>query len=289
MTTQRTIKPKSEFKFWFVPECADMFGIFLNNMRIGYIEEVGTIHITDDAESVTAISADDYHEIEDEFNQYIQSRPEYLLSVSADYLMTKIDYFDPNECRCLILGIVEGLYYSKYSDELAAKYMERFADWILKTDFFTAPASTIYHDSEPFGLLKHTIRVLANAFDLLKLRKFRDVSLYDAALVSIVHDFCKIDFYEEYQKNVKNEQTGVWEKQTAYRCKGSAIPLGHGVTSMFMAQKFFKLTTEQALAIRWHMGEHNVSQNEIHDLMDANEKYPLVQLIQMADRMAIMS
>ena len=90
MTNQRTIKPKSEFKFWFVPECADMFGIFLNNMRIGYIEEVGTIHITDDAESFTSISADDYHEIEDEFNQYIQSRPEYLLSVSADYLMTKI-------------------------------------------------------------------------------------------------------------------------------------------------------------------------------------------------------
>lgn len=287
MTTQRTIKPKSEFKFWFEPEGADTFGIFLDHKRIGYIEEDGTIHLTASEEDHDAVSADDYCDIANEFEEYRENRPEYLLSVSADYLMTKIDYFDPNECRCLLLGIIEGLYYSKYSDELAAKYMERFADWILKTDFFTAPASTIYHDSEPFGLLKHTLRVLANAVDLLKLRKFRDVSLYDAALVSIVHDFCKIDFYEEYQKNVKNEQTGVWEKQTAYRCKGSAIPLGHGVTSMFMAQKFFKLTTEQALAIRWHMGEHSVAQTEVHDLMDANEKYPLVQLLQTADRLAI--
>ena len=70
--------------------------------------------------------------------------------------------------------------------------------------------------------------------------------------------------------------------------KGSSLPFGHGVTSMFIAMKIFKLTTEQALAIRWHMNEYDVSDAQKHDLMDANEKYPMVTMLQTADRLSIL-
>ena len=79
----------------------------------------------------------------------------------------------------------------------------------------------------------------------------------------------------------------MWEQQLAYRFGKSDIPLGHGVTSMFIAMKLFKLTTEQCVAIRWHMNEHNACDAEIYDLMDANEKYRMSTLLQTADRLSL--
>ena len=62
--------------------------------------------------------------------------------------------------------------------------------------------------------------------------------------------------------------------------------LGHGVSSMFLASRFFKLSVEEAAAIRWHMGDYNVADNEMNDLHQANETYPMVQLLQFADRLS---
>ena len=67
-----------------------------------------------------------------------------------------------------------------------------------------------------------------------------------------------------------------------------SFPIGHGEKSVIMLLRLgLDLSEEEMLAIRWHMGEHSVAQTELHDLMDANEKYPLVQLLQTADRLAI--
>ena len=123
--------------------------------------------------------------------------------------------------------------------------------------------------------------------ELKSIDTYANVNLSEAILAAICHDFCKINFYEPYQKNAKNDKTGVWEQQLAFRYKGSDIPLGHGVTSMFIASKLFKLTTEQAIAIRWHMNEYNVCDAERQDLMDANEKYRMVTMLQTADRLSI--
>ena len=175
---------------------------------------------------------------------------------------------------------------SQLNDADKAEYMsQRCIDYLKSTDFFTAPASTKYHEAEPAGLLKHTVLVAKTVNDLSRLPQFQSVNLADAILVALVHDWCKIDFYEEYYKNVKDENTGSWYQQKAYRCKGAAIPLGHGVTSLFMAQKFFRINIEQALAIRWHMGDYCVCETEKYDLMEAN-KHPMVQMIQIADKMA---
>ena len=56
---------------------------------------------------------------------------------------------------------------------------------------------------------------------------------------------------------------------------------------MFFSSKFFRLSSEEAVAIRWHMGEYNVASNESSELHLANEAFPLVFLIQFADRLAI--
>ena len=88
---------------------------------------------------------------------------------------------------------------------------------------------------------------------------------------------------------VKNEETGQWEKKLAYRrsvntCIGS---FGHGVTSLYLASRLFSLSNDEALAIRWHMGEYNVCDAEMNELHLSNETFPIVQMIQFADRLSI--
>ena len=61
---------------------------------------------------------------------------------------------------------------------------------------------------------------------------FSDVDITSAVLVALVHDWCKIDFYESYMKNVKDEETGQWNKVLAYKYSGSKLPFGHGITSI---------------------------------------------------------
>ena len=160
-----------------------------------------------------------------------------------------------------------------------------FIQWVSKTDFFIAPASTKYHDAHRCGLVKHTLLVAKVMLDLAKLPQFSGINISEAMLTALVHDLCKVNFYEEYVKNVKDQNTGSWYEQKAYRCKGSQIPLGHGVTSLYMTMRFFRLNVEQALAIRWHMSDYTASEHEKYDLMEANN-HPMVQMLQIADRMA---
>lgn len=173
--------------------------------------------------------------------------------------------------------------------EAHSNYIQSVIDWIGNTDFYTAPASTRFHDACNHGLVMHTLRVYNQAMQLVKLPKFANVEIDSIALCCLVHDWCKIGLYESYLKNVKNEATGQWEKQQAFKFTESAHPFGHGVTSLYMALKFFKLTEEEALAIRWHMGAWYKAENEANDLQLANEEYPTVHLLQFADQLSIVN
>lgn len=185
--------------------------------------------------------------------------------------------------------LLTGISILLYGELNGIDYAKRCIKWLRSTDFYYAPASTKYHDSEPGGLLKHTLKVVNKMLELLHLPSYSNVDMPKAILTALVHDWCKINYYEQYFRNVKDDITGVWSKESAYKCSGSSIPFGHGITSMYITQKFFRITMEQALAIRWHMGEYDVSESQKHELMDANENYPMVLLLQFADRLSIVN
>jgi len=189
-----------------------------------------------------------------------------------------------------LMSIVVGEKYKGITDEdVIDGYYNKLVTWLRSTDFYKAPASTIYHESFVGGLLVHTLNVYNNMIALRSASQFKDVDIVSAALVALTHDWCKIGLYETYQKNVKNESTGQWEKVDAFRYNQTGVPLGHGVSSMFLASKFFRLSTEEALAIRWHMNRFRVCEDEISELQKANETFPLVHLIQFADALSITS
>ena len=162
-------------------------------------------------------------------------------------------------------------------------------DWLRSTDFYTAPASTRFHDSEPIGLLRHSLNVYNQALDIKNLPKFSKVSLDSIALVSLCHDLCKIGLYSSYMRNVKNEETGVWEKVPSYKREKPMYPIGHGQASVYILSRFIKLSFEEMLAIRWHMGAWYVCDSEMDDLQKSNEDYPLGHLLQFADQLSIVN
>lgn len=290
-----SVAKREEFTYWFERLSEEKWTVLFNDETQ---EPVGVLTETSDGIAVNIansdIGADLYEEsvstIKEIFSVFINGRPEYMVGKHLD--TTLIEVSPINEDRMIVMRdvyetLIAGIFYLTYGEEKAPKLAERCIKWLASTDFYTAPASTIYHDAEPGGLLRHSLRVVDKMIELLSIPSFSGIKSHEAILTALTHDWCKIDLYEQYMKNVKDDATGVWNKAPAYRHKGSPLSFGHGVTSMFMVQKFFKLTTEQALAIRWHMNRWNSCEKELAELCASNEKYPMVHLLQFADQLSM--
>ena len=172
---------------------------------------------------------------------------------------------------------------------------DKLLAWLETTDFFEAPASTRFHLSRPGGLVEHSIHVYHRLHDLfVSERQNREnepfIELSDSeeetiAICGLLHYICKANFYAVEMRNRKNEQ-GQWEKYPFY-VVNDQLPYGHGEKSVYIISGFMKLTREEAMAIRWHMG---FSDNDFRaggfSVGNAFEKFPLALLTHMADLQA---
>ncbi len=292
--TINTIKPYSEFNYWFrvhSPLACNMIDclVGLSDYMIDVYDKVEERWL--EWHEVAAKGDNYVLSVIAEFKIFMSTRPEYNAGF-RDITWYRNKYRDlenrDKEIYCaLLIGAAMEREQKTGKDLYAYQSALACIAWLESTDFFTAPASTIYHNCTPGGLLEHTLEVINRVFDLKSCISFELVNMSQAILVALVHDWCKIGMYEAYNKNVKNA-AGVWIQETAYRRKSKLFTcLGHGVSSMFLAQRFFALSVEECAAIRWHMGEYNVADNEMSELHQANETYPIVQLIQFADRLSI--
>ena len=142
---------------------------------------------------------------------------------------------------------------------------EELLQWLETTNFFDAPASTQGHPVREGGLVEHSVHVYERLRRLYMLEftngdvphPEQDESI---AICGLLHDICKIE---------------------------DDFPYGHGEKSVYIISRFMRLTPEEALAIRWHMG---FSDNEFRAGGDAAEKsfrkYPLAVLTHVADLQA---
>lgn len=164
------------------------------------------------------------------------------------------------------------------------KYLE-------SSDFFTAPASSVYHGSYKGGLLEHSLNVyncLMYEYENIKDSDFEIPTITEDSLiiVSLLHDICKVNCYVESTRNVKNEKTGQWEKVPIYK-REPLFPMGHGGKSVFIAQQFIQLSPEEAQAIYWHMQAYDLSNyNTLNELSQANNENLLCFLLGQADMKA---
>ena len=103
------------------------------------------------------------------------------------------------------------------------------------------------------------------------------------AICALLHDLCKAQFYKVTTRNVKNEETGKWEKQPFYMVE-DVFPYGHGEKSVFLIERFMRLKTSEAMAIRWHMGGFDdTAKAGGFAISLAYDKYPLAVKLHLAD------
>jgi hypothetical protein len=168
-----------------------------------------------------------------------------------------------------------------YKENVTRNGSEELLDWLQKTDFFTAPASTKYHCACESGLLLHSLSV----YHVLMEKHFEgsEESKESFAICGLLHDLCKTQFYKVSSRNVKNEKTGAWEKVPYYMIDDS-FPYGHGEKSVFLIERFMRLKTSEAMAIRWHMGGFDdTAKSGGFSLSLAFEKYPLAVKLHLSD------
>lgn len=142
---------------------------------------------------------------------------------------------------------------------------ERLIDWLEnKSDFFTAPATTKYHGSYEGGLCEHSLNVyyalrnlnygympeLIRTEEEIKqgIHKYK----YDEdtlKIVGLLHDISKVNYYEKYQRNVK-DKNGNWTQVEEYRIKEDRFIYGSDEqTADFMVSTFIPLTKDEHIAI----------------------------------------
>lgn len=175
---------------------------------------------------------------------------------------------------------------SIFNENIKREGADKLLDFLEnKSDFFTAPASTRYHNAFEGGLLRHSLNVYKCLVAYLERGRVKDMykleaSAETAAIVALLHDLCKVNIYRVSYRNSKNDKTGQWEKVPYYEIHDT-LPYGHGEKSVYMISGFMRLTREEAMAIRWHMGfSGNEDKNTIGRAL---EKYPLAFALSVAD------
>lgn len=164
--------------------------------------------------------------------------------------------------------------------------IDKLLEFIRKSDFYKAPASTRFHSCHEGGLLEHSL----NVYDCLVAKRnnpiwkstFDEIPEDSLVITALLHDLCKTYFYVVEMRNKKID--GVWESVPFYTIDDK-IPYGHGEKSVMMIETYIKLTSQERYSIRWHMGWSEPKES-YNPLGCAIKKYPLVWAIHEADNEA---
>ena len=172
-----------------------------------------------------------------------------------------------------------------YNSNIKREGADMLLDYLMKSDFFTAPASARFHSSYEGGLCDHSL----NVYDCLKgyLNSERAKEKYgftyseeSIAIVALLHDLCKIGVYKKGFRNVKDD-SGAWKKVDTFEYDDQ-LPYGHGEKSVYIITGYMRLTREEAFAIRYHMG-YSSEREDPRNISQAFEMFPLAFAVHVAD------
>ncbi|MDY4443310.1 HD domain-containing protein [Butyricicoccus sp.] len=172
------------------------------------------------------------------------------------------------------------IFIDQYKAHITRRGADRLLEWLMGSDFFTAPASTRFHAAYEGGLVEHSL----NVYKVFMKKHFveGEDDPESVAIATLLHDICKAGFYEVSYRNRKNE-AGTWEKVPYYTIN-DRFPYGHGEKSVFLIERFMRLKNEEAFAIRWHMGGFDDSAKAgSFAIAHAFEQYPLAVKVHLSD------
>ncbi len=154
--------------------------------------------------------------------------------------------------------------------------VDKLMEFIRKSDFYTAPASSRYHSNFEGGLLHHSLMVYdcliekylqAMAAPGTWTEVLENVDQESLSVIALLHDVCKTYFYVASTRNqktydpekvgkansyqVKHDGMGdfIWETVPSYEIK-DIVPYGHGEKSVMMIEEYMKLKSIERYCIR---------------------------------------
>lgn len=172
-------------------------------------------------------------------------------------------------------------------------------DKLENSDFYFAPASTKYHNAYKGGLCEHCLNVFNNLKALVKFKNLdSQYSEESLIIVALLHDFSKMNIYEEvfknkkfYHPNGKKEDEGGkydWQAIAAFQTKDAEncfLYGNHEYTSDFMIRCFIPLSCEESVAITHHMGGKGFDSAQ-DNITAIYNRYPLASLLHIADMLS---
>ncbi|MDD4315856.1 MAG: hydrolase [Clostridia bacterium] len=172
-----------------------------------------------------------------------------------------------------------------YKETIKREGADKLLEWLQTSDFFTAPASTRFHSAFEGGLCEHSLKSYYRFVQNLDTEYDGDwedkISPESVAIIALLHDLCKVDYYKTELRNVKKD--GVWESVPYYSIEDK-LPYGHGEKSVYIISSFMRLTREEAMAINWHMGGFDLRViGGSYSLSEAFYKHPLSLLFHISD------
>lgn len=159
-----------------------------------------------------------------------------------------------------------------------------------ETDFFYAPCSTRYHLCIEGGLAEHSLHV-DDIFNTLCDEFMPDFPEESRHICAMFHDICKFHCYNPAKKSRKTGNLlpngkAEWEDYIGYDFV-EEFPYGHGEKSVYILQKYIKLTDAEAMAIRWHMGFSDATfKGGQQSVSNAMKLFPVIALLHSADIIA---
>jgi len=183
----------------------------------------------------------------------------------------------------------QNLFYSKVSAfDHDITQDEKLVNYLKTGGFFTAPASTKYHGVYEGGLYDHSRAVMLRLFDITDKMELKWQRPESPFIVGMFHDLCKCDQYKAVieQGLVNEDENGVKEfgVVTKYEYNDKLLLKGHGEKSVMILSQFMRLTEEEVLCIRYHMGAYIQDDQKEFDL--AIKKYEGVLWSHQADMLA---
>lgn len=175
-----------------------------------------------------------------------------------------------------------------YNNTITREGSKELLEFLQKSDFFVAPASTQFHNAYDGGLCEHSINVYNRFLNAVK-NEFGEnylekVSNETIAICGLLHDICKVETFKVDTRNKKVD--GNWV-QVPYYTVDDSLPYGHGEKSVYIISGFMRLSREEAMIINWHMGGFDARvRGGAYGLSDAYYKYPLAPLFHTCDMLA---
>ncbi len=147
--------------------------------------------------------------------------------------------------------------------------IESLIDYLLESDYFTAPASTCFHNSFPGGLCFHSLN-LVSTFEEANEKLSTPISGDSVVICGLLHDLCKVNAYIETDNGYKS-------------VKGLK---GHATLSISRIKEHIELTQSEDDIIRYHMGLFGIFTYHEHDTLSiykAISRNPQVQIFAALD------